>query len=233
VSIRNSAFWNNYYHAVRFEHSALAMQRAAQTIAALDTNILQTQVAQTIAALDTNMLQTQVAKTIAALDTNTLQQVVKKIAALDTNTLQMEVARKIAALDTNTLQMEVARRFAELNIDTLEMEVGTTIAASDRTSDEIRRQVNQVKFKPRVLADMDRLPPQTPRVLSLLSDYLPEHLQEYKDEIREFVEDGIADRANSGLSTNRFILWEALNLVLLAFKSKLIGLGNFRSRTDK
>ena len=91
-----------------------------------------------------------------------------------------------------------------------------------------RRERREARFANRITAEEKR-----PWVPSLLSNYLPKHLEEYKDEIQGFVEDGIADRANSGLSTNRFILWEALNLFLLAVKSNLFGLAKSRTRTIK
>ena len=97
----------------------------------------------------------------------------------------------------------------------------------------LRAMQRHLDYERRFLADMKQPPLMPAWVISILSDYLPKHLEEYRDEIQEFVEDGIAEQVQSGRSAKRFILWEAVNLFLLALKSKLVGLGTFRSRTIK
>jgi len=86
----------------------------------------------------------------------------------------------------------------------------------DSCADEMQ---GQLDIEGLFLTSTAYAPPKTPRVLSILSDCLPKHLEAYKDEIHEFVEDGIADRANSGISVKLFIFAEFCSQIACILKA--------------
>lgn len=66
--------------------------------------------------------------------------------------------------------------------------------------------------------------PRRSRVLSALARYLPTEMEDHKEEIQQFAEDGIIDRASRGRSVKWFILSEVFSQAALIVKTSLLAI---------
>ena len=144
-----------------------------------------------------------------------------------------------ADIDEMFIWVEDVEKRAKMTLDLLAAEgrnriryIGTTDSKSTSALaelEDLREKYKEVSY--RIKSHMTEI--QRPNTFSYLQKFLPEELEQHKEEIQEFLEDGMVDRLKDRKSAKLFAFKETLHLAIFIGKAPVFKLSKIRRRTIK